>query len=210
MLKSKVVLLESSGDTLMWLEEYLSTDLGANVQATKNELKCYAEKTKDKLWGYFPGTEEKESEKYPQTIALARQISVLIGEDIRQCAFIRLCGGRPETEFGGLHLDTRSKAAEEEGAKRDILRILVNLHKKPRKLRYCPLEAEELRKKDIKVSTHKYTVVTLPDTVKTEIIEIPPLTDNSVYVLKFIATRILHVGVNDEHGHFIASFGRHL
>jgi hypothetical protein len=51
-----------------------------------------------------------------------------------------------------------------------------------------------------------YQVVDLPAGVESSEIEIPPRTADRVHALRFWASVVPHVGVGDEHGHFLASY----
>ena len=116
-------------------------------------------------------------------------------------------GPPPEAAEGvhheGFHLDTHPQI---NGDGRELARLLINLADVPRRFRYASIDRFELARRGLRVPRSDYQVVELPPEVETRTIEIRPRRPGLVHALRFWASVIPHVGVEDERGHFLASY----
>ena len=92
------------------------------------------------------------------------------------------------------------------GDGRELARLLLNLAEVPRRFRYAHVDRFRLAELGCDVPRSDYQVVDLPSEVERSTIEIPPRRGERVHALRFWASVIPHVGVDDEHGHFLASY----
>jgi hypothetical protein len=123
-------------------------------------------------------------------------------------SFLKVADGRPPdategVHYDGFHLDTHPDV---DGGGSELARLLLNLADSPRYLRYAEIDRFELARRGREVPRSDYQVVDLPAGVATRVIEIPPRSADRVHALRFWASVVPHVGVDDEHGHFLASY----
>lgn len=161
-------------------------------------------------WGYFPGILGNEPEKYPKTLLLAKELEALVMDKILpqaqlfQLSFVKQSKGEIKNCYGGLHLDPDASLQEGE----EIERILINLNTYPRKLKFAALDRHQLRNQGVFYSRHQYSPLQFKEDIKISTLEIPGRTATQIYLLKFLASLIPHVGLTEQEGHFVASFER--
>jgi hypothetical protein len=123
-------------------------------------------------------------------------------------SFLKAAEGSPPEEaegvhYEGFHLDTHP---EVDGDGAELARLLINLADVPRRFRYAAIDRFELARRGHEVPRSDYQVVELPPRVETRVVEIPPRRDERIHALRFWASVVPHVGVDDEHGYFLASY----
>jgi hypothetical protein len=160
-------------------------------------------------WGYFQGM-ESDSNSYPKTIRLRHELEkklIPILTDSKapfSFSFIKMSEAAITASFGGLHLDSHPGLKEDE----EIERILINLHEWPRQLRIAHADRFTLAKLGIHYDRHYYTLLQLPSTIETSVLEIPARDEGGIFIAVFLASQVPHVGVTNTEGHFVASFQR--
>lgn len=209
------VLLGTTEKPLMVLEQHAIDDI--DFSAAETELKRYIEQQADEscTWGYFPGMEEDETEKYPACRALAVKLEELLAKLAQppqgfRLAFIRMATGKPVSQYGGMHLDVDIGVGHKRDpavpAAQEIVRVLVNFGEAPRRLRYCIRARDQLAADGIALSAAQYAQLQLPeDLLRTA--EIPSRQGNRLSCLIFWSSLLAHEGVTDERGHFMAAYG---
>ena len=202
---------------MMVLEKY-EIDLSQEINAARKELEKLLIQNADNshTWGYFPQYCDNPS-YYSSCIRLGKRLTenLIRGlsepEKSMSLAFIRLASDRPNSSYGGLHIDVDSGVAHQRdktiAENLDIIRLIVNLGEHPRIIEHIPFTKEELRDFGYKISDDKYEVLTLKEGFPKKRIEIPPRKDNAIYALKFWSSQVPHAGITDECGHFMAAFG---
>jgi hypothetical protein len=161
------------------------------------------------------GIEDEMAERMPAASALAERLRDHVvrpeasasGRDY-SLSFLKAAEGPPpEAEEGvhyqGFHLDTHPQV---DGRGPELVRLLINLADVPRRFRYAAVDRFELARRGQVVPRSEYQVVELSSEVETRVIEIPPRRGERVHALRFWASVIPHVGVESEHGHFLASY----
>jgi hypothetical protein len=122
-------------------------------------------------------------------------------------SFLKLAVGMaPAAEEGpmyeGPHLDSHPGL---EGSV-ELLRLLVNLSAHPRRFLYAATDRWRLAEEGVPHGRREFEALSLPATVETRTIAIPGRTATTVHALKFFASAVPHVGLNDPPEHFLASF----
>jgi hypothetical protein len=151
----------------------------------------------------------------PAASALAQQLHDLAvapeatasGRDYT-LSFLKAAAGPPPeaaegVHYEGFHLDTHPQV---DGGGPELARLLINLARVPRLLRYAAIDRFELARRGRPVPRSDYQVVELPPQVETRVVEIPPRESERVHALRFWASVIPHVGIDDERGYFLASY----
>jgi hypothetical protein len=188
-----------------------SLDLIAD-EAYKELHKYEQEKSEQKcVWGFFPGLEKNEQKTYPRCLELKDLLdkkfaSINDRPDSLKLSFIKMASTKPPVEFGGLHLDDKVSSIDAK-TESNILRIVLNLGKYARRIKYVEHSADRLREMGVEIKKGEYQPINLPSGMPTKIIEIPPRDKDRISGLFFWASDILHVGATDEHGYFIAGYG---
>jgi hypothetical protein len=123
-------------------------------------------------------------------------------------SFLKTAAGPPPdaaegVHYAGFHLDTHP---EVDGDGRELARLLFNLAQTARRFRYAQIDRFELANRGHEVPRSDYQLVELPPGVEVIEIEIPPREADRVHALRFWASVVPHVGVEDERGHFLASY----
>jgi hypothetical protein len=166
-------------------------------------------------WGYLLGVEGDAAVHMPAASALAARLyeEAVAPEGEASCrdyalSFIKVADGPPPeasegVHYNGFHLDTHP---EVDGSGAELARLLFNLADGPRRFRYAAIDRFELARRGCEVPRSDYQVVDLPAEVETHVVEIPPRSGDRVHALRFWASVVPHVGVDDEHGHFLASY----
>ena len=108
MLIKKELILGTKDNPIIELEEHKINSDKFNFIEAEQELSNYAKNKApdDLIWGYFPSLEKDEDNLYPQCIKLADLIKkFIIPDDNTNLSFIKYSAGKPNQEFGGLHID---------------------------------------------------------------------------------------------------------
>ena len=188
------------------------------VEPAKHELSQIINNQPDAnaTWGYFPEIPEGDIE-YAKSKALAHSLKKVLARDdslpaeALDLAFVRLATAEPDTTFGGVHVDVSPGIghAWQPGIPdtSNILRVLCNVHDQPRTLEYYPHTADELRAKGHNIPAKNYRILTFPDKMKSETIEIPAMGGGALYSLQFLSNKVPHSGRTDQAGHFLVSYG---
>ena len=209
MLLGRKILLGSEEKPLMVLERYGLDSFDFNLDSAKAELSDFiCDSGESFSWGYFPGMEEDEKEKYPECIKLGKQVKDLLFDSDWELAFVKFASKKPVSPFGGFHVDVDVGVGVKRTDEREIIRAIVNLHNHPRIFLYSFADRDQLRKAGLKIPLNKYKRIYLPKRFVRKV-EIPPMQKDGIYVLKFWSSIIPHFGFTDEGGFFLAGFGRY-
>lgn len=122
-------------------------------------------------------------------------------------SFYKLAEGSPPRAdegpfYEGPHLDTHPALTESV----ELLRLLVNLSEYPRRFLYATSDRWTLAVQGVRYGRREFAMLELPPWTETRVVEIPGRTRTSVYALKFLASAIPHVGLNDQPEQFLMSF----
>lgn len=202
------IILQGVQGHLMVLEKHtLDVNLELLSRA-RNELLMYTTNAETGTWGYFP--ELKDENTYHSSQALSDYLQFLLGKGLDwKLAFVRLATKEPRSEYGGFHIDVdlgigHTKPAEFQG--KEIVRALVNVGAVPRTLAYIDKTRDELAKEGYAINPNKYEILKFSqDMIKT--IDIPPISEQNIWVLKFCSSQLPHFGLTDSRGHFLAAYG---
>lgn len=217
---TKKLILGPTENPLMVLEKY---PLDFDYTYFSNAYSELFQKSKINdvsTWGYYPELEGNTKEQYPHSHKLGEMIyehlvSKLHHEYERNLdlAFIKMSKGGMAGSYGGVHLDVTSGIgvyqANEKNAGMDILRIIINLHIKPRILKYIDIPKKTLQKLGVKIDEREYHPINIPKDIVTKILEIPEASEGYIWLVKFWSNIVPHVGLTNECGHFIAGFGQY-
>jgi hypothetical protein len=180
--------------------------------AAEHELRSRARSDRDKCCGYFPalaGTEGIVSD-LPACRAFAAELPQIAYAGSMYCFnFLRLSlvqqSSKPE-----FHLDSDAATAltgdVETIRQRQVLRMVLNLSvHNQRALHYLDVDSGSI---ELAVRGG-YVRVAETESVREKALTavIPPRHGACVHGLVFASNRVLHSGVDDEHGHFIAAYG---
>jgi hypothetical protein len=180
--------------------------------AAERELSSRARYDFDKCCGYFPALAGADGivTDLPACRMFAAEVPQIIhGGSVYNFNFLRmsLVQQSCEPEF---HLDSDAATAltgdVESLRHRHVLRMVLNLSATSRRaLHYLDVDSESIqlivRGGYVRVAQTE----SLGDRVLTAVI--PPRHGASVHGLVFVSNRVLHSGVDDESGHFIAAYG---
>lgn len=163
------------------------------------------------VWGYLLGVELENIKDFPCSIELVKTLRnhllhLNISSDFA-FSFCKVCRGQSTADaegvhYEGMHLDTHPLLNE----KNELLRILFNLSKYPRRFQFALTDRHELEDLKIELDRTNYKTLKLPDSIASNIIEIPGRQNNTVHFLKFWASAVPHVGLTDGNGYFLTSF----
>jgi hypothetical protein len=122
-------------------------------------------------------------------------------------SFFKLGVGPPPTVdegplYEGPHLDSHPGLTEST----ELLRLLVNLSEHPRRFLYCPIDRWQLAALGVACGRREFVPLVLPPETVTRVIELPGHFEGSFHALKFLASAVAHVGLNDPPEHFLVSF----
>lgn len=211
MFLGRKILLGSDEKPLMVLEKHGLDLSGFDLDSAKAELNEYisSDSGESFSWGYFPGMEEDEKEKYPESIKLGKRIKEALFDENSSWAlsFVESASKKPIAPFGGFHLDEEAGVGIKRERK-EIIRAIVNLHDFPRAILYSFADRKQLITGGMKIPMGKYKRIYVPEEFARKI-EIPPLGKGQIFVLKFFSSLTPHFGLTDENGHFVAGFGRY-
>jgi hypothetical protein len=180
--------------------------------AAEKELRRRARDDLDKCCGYFPtlaGADWILSD-LPACRRFAAEVpQITHGGSVYQFNFLRvsLVQQSSEPEF---HLDSDATTALTGDAstllQRQVLRMVLNLSAaSQRALHYLDIDPQSIELIARGGYVRAARTESLGDKVLTAVI--PPRRGASVHGLVFVSNRVLHSGVDDQSGHFIAAYG---
>jgi len=218
---TKQIILGPADKPLMVLERYPLEFDSTYIHNAYFELSEKGKQNETGAWGYFPEMPENTNTQYPHCYLLGKIIdehifSNMLSKDERkqELAFIKMSEGSLAGSYGGLHFDVTSGVgiyqANEENARKDILRCIINLHQTPRVLKYVEVPKGKLKELGVNIDERKYRPINLPKNVDVQTIEIPEVSGDQIWLIKFWSNIVPHVGETDERGHFVAGFGQYL
>jgi hypothetical protein len=180
--------------------------------AAERELRSRAWYDFDKCCGYFPalaGADGIVSDLPACRRFAAEMPQITHGGSVYHFNFLRvsLVQQSREPEF---HLDSDSATAVTGDAEtlrqRRVLRMVLNLStSSPRALHYLDVDSRSIQL----IFRGGYVKVAQTESLAENVLiaVIPPRQGASVHGLVFVSNRVLHSGVDDESGHFIAAYG---
>jgi hypothetical protein len=166
-------------------------------------------------WGYLLGV-ERPTVSFPHVDLIDRALVDAIDSMTEvdglafALSFFKVAAGPPPSEasgvhFDGFHFDTHPDITADAGVELD--RVLINLAEFPRRIRYALTTRFDLARRGLPIDRGDYQVVELPADVDTREVVIPPRSHATVHGLRFLASVVPHVGVDDD-GYFLASYER--
>lgn len=122
-------------------------------------------------------------------------------------SFLKLAEGEPPAVengplYEGPHLDTHPQLSESI----ELTRLLVNLSRYPRRFLYGLDDRWRLTELGVDYGRREFRPLVLPEQTQLREVVLPGRTDCSVHGLRFLASAIPHVGLNDPPEHFLISF----
>jgi hypothetical protein len=186
--------------------------MSADVAAVERELRTRAGSDRDRCFGYFPGLNGASgiASDLPACRAFARRLPELVvrGAPFR-FNFLRLSLVQ-QSARAAYHLDSDVATAITGDvatiSQRHILRLLLNLSaRSERTLHYLNVDPGSVEL----IVEGCYIRVADPDAFRPHslVARIPPRRGSRVHGLVFASNRVLHSGVDDELGHFVAAYG---
>ena len=165
-------------------------------------------------FGFLLGVEDQRSAPFARSVVADLQRELV--DPVGACratkfslSFVKAVDGvAPEMAEGplstGFHLDTHPQVTTDDGP--ELLRILVNLDRRPRTLRFVCADRFELGASGFELPRSSYRVVGAPPSFGQSTVDIPPFDGAAISYLTFWASLVPHVGVERPGGHFLASF----
>lgn len=122
-------------------------------------------------------------------------------------SFYKLALGAPPNAddgpfYEGCHLDTHPELTDSS----ELLRLLVNLSVHPRRFLYAATDRWRLADDGVGYGRRDFERLVLPVDTPTRVVALPGRTATSVHALRFLASAVPHVGLNDPPEHFLVSF----
>lgn len=182
------------------------------ITAVEDELRLGAIEDRDRCCGYFPALAGMSGirTELPACRVLAEALPAISHAGMTyRFNFLRLSLVRQSAD-PAFHLDSDAATAltgdVSSLSERKVLRLLLNLSShEERALHYLDVDpwTTEL------VAEASYVCATDPARLQTRahVAVIPPRVGTTVYGLAFASNRVLHSGLDGEHGHFIAAYG---
>ncbi len=180
------------------------------LEEIQNYLELRALQENASCWAYMPSQEAADI-KPLQRFVDANRLK-FVGNSLYELSLLRRSID-PVVALGGvgaLHLDSvdssgllpSSEARQNEG---DLFRLVVNLHPgASRRVGFCfqypGLSLDEY--------DYGFRATNSYDRARYFELEINPQTGNEFDALEFCASSILHAGLDDKHGHFVALYHR--
>lgn len=185
---------------------------GGEVRAVENELEEAAGRDRDKCWGYFPSLRRPSgvSDDLPASRSLAGLVPQLFvqGATFSFC-FLRLSLVQQSTE-PSYHLDSDAATAVTGDpatiGRRRVYRLLLNLSsRRSRSLHYLSADSNSI---DL-VAEGSYVTAAAAEHLRhtARVADIPSRRGSTVHGLVFESSRLLHSGLDDDDGHFVAAYG---
>lgn len=122
-------------------------------------------------------------------------------------SFLKSADGKAPAEregvhYGGPHLDSHPRLADD----LELFRILVNLCEQRRRFTYVRTDRRRLQRAGVEVGRSEFAALRLPGSHELARVDLPGRRDECVFALHFLASAVPHVGVDEAHGYFLASF----
>lgn len=137
----------------------------------------------------------------PGLVARVRHELIGAAGDGFRSGYLLAVGRPPSTEDGPFaevpHLDSHPELTEST----ELLRLLVNLSRHPRRFLYALTDRRRLAH-----PRRTFQPLRLPPGVETRVGVLPGRTDTTLHALRFLASAVPHVGLNDPPEHFLLSF----
>ncbi|HEX6753970.1 MAG TPA: hypothetical protein VF093_10350 [Solirubrobacterales bacterium] len=198
---------------LVALERHrLELDPGV-LSTARHELLAGEEAGTDFRLGFLLGV-EAEAGRHPACLRLSRKLQEQTLCPLEEAdgisfglSFLKLAIGDPPAEregplYEGPHLDSHPGLTESV----ELLRLLLNLSVHPRRFLFATNDRWGLEAAGVPYGRREFAPLALPAGSETRVVGIPGRTETSVYGLKFLASVVPHVGLNDPPEHFLASF----
>lgn len=192
--------------------EFDAEAMGEAIIAAQDELRWVAIDDRDRCCGYFPALEGRSGirTELPACRAFAQALPAISHAGMTYgFNFLRLSLVRQSAD-PAFHLDSDAATAltGDVGTlnEREVMRLLVNLSsQQARMLHYLDLDPRG----DDLVVQGAYVHLKDLDRVQAHVhvARIPPRTRGTLHGLAFTSNRVLHSGLDGEHGHFIAAYG---
>jgi hypothetical protein len=181
------------------------------LEQVRLELTAKAQADSNKCFGYFPGMKLKANLDFdlPESAKLEASAPTLkLNDKLLHFNFVRLSLVK-QSANSPYHLDSDAATAltgdTSTISKRLVWRLLLNLSDQhARTLSYLDLDPSSVKLETSGGYIH-CADTTPEDTIRR--IAIPPRQDGQVHGVLFCASRVLHTGQDDEHGHFVAGYG---
>jgi hypothetical protein len=133
---------------------------------------------------------------HPACVGLAEALQRRLHADGFELSFYKLALGAPPPE--PPHLDSHPELTGDA----ELLRLLVNLSPHPRRFLYAATDRWRLGADD----RSEYAPLALPPGAERRVVAIPGRTPSTLHALRFLASAVPHVGLNDPPEHFLLSF----
>jgi hypothetical protein len=182
------------------------------ITAAEDELRLRAIEDRDRCCGYFPALAGMSGirTELPACRVLAEALPGISHAGMTyRFNFLRLSLVRQSVD-PAFHLDSDAATAltgdVSSLSEREVRRLLLNLSsQEARALHY--LDADPWTTK--LVAEGSYVCAEDPEGLQTHarVAVIPPRVSTTVHGLVFASNRVLHSGLDGEHGHFIAAYG---
>lgn len=212
--QSETVLARHGRELIRHDRQRIELDPELVATARRNLLSGQTLAERDYLFGFMLGVEQASGSR-PALELVARLDRELVGpvgrcRDVQfELSFLKAVEGVvPDVAegplFAGFHLDTHPEMTADGGP--ELLRILVNLASEPRTLRFIHADRFELVAAGLDLPRSSFQVVEAPLHFRHATVVIPPFDGREISYLTFWASVVPHVGVENEGGHFLASF----
>jgi hypothetical protein len=158
--------------------------------------------------GFLLGVQaDARSHPHCQALADALRRRLLPGAEDFGLSFYKLAEGRPPEADDGVfseapHLDTHPELH----GSRELLRLLVNLSRWPRRFVFAATDRWQLEREGIGVPRREFEPLDLPRATETRTVTLPGRSDGAVSALRFYASAVPHAGLNAPPEHFLVSF----
>lgn len=211
-----VHLIHSTSVPLLALHRYdLPLDGQALTQAREELIGLAGNRTREQSFrsGFLLGV-EADPAAHPACHWLADGLhaSLLAPVEEREglefsLSFLKLAEGEPPVVedgpfYEGPHLDTHPQLSDS----MELTRLLVNLSRYPRRFLYGLDDRWRLTELGIDYGRREFRPLVLPHQTQLREVVLPGRTDHSVHGLRFLASAIPHVGLNEPPEHFLISF----
>ena len=186
--------------------------MAAQLAAVEQELSTRAGWDRDRCFGYFPALNGASG--IASDLSACREFAVRlpqlnVGGAPFRFNFLRLSLVQ-QSARAAYHLDSDAATAITGDvttiSQRHILRLLLNLSARgERTLHYLNVDPGSVEL----IVEDGYIRVADPQAFQPHslVARIPPRRGSRVHGLVFASSRLLHSGVDDEHGHFVAAYG---
>jgi hypothetical protein len=182
------------------------------ITAAEDELRLGAIEDRDRCCGYFPalaGMTGIRTELLACSVFAEALPAISHAGMTYRFNFLRLSLVRQSAD-PAFHLDSDAATAltGDVGSlnEREVLRLLLNLStQEERVLHYLDVDPQTTNL----IAEGSYVRAMDPERLHTRarVAVIPPRRGTTVYGLTFASNRVLHSGLDGEHGHFIAAYG---